>query len=205
VNFRLDEVSCLRELDHAYIDSILDRRIHYREITQQRSIKSTILTRRWRDITAETRQNLHALAEILLTSRDDFKLVTSVETAYVYTNSAELLAQIDALSFLRWLQYTRAEINRPANTIRLRRSNYAHRAYFRILKLTETEKQQLANFFANQQAAVRISPSMTAWFTEPYVRTQDYFFVDYTGEAWLTMLALIRPGLIRKTVDIVTD
>jgi hypothetical protein len=48
-----------------------------------------------------------------------------------------------------------------------------------------------------------VSPALTEWIAEPFNRTQDYFFVDYNSESWLTMLGLIRPGLIRKTVQIV--
>jgi hypothetical protein len=32
----------------------------------------------------------------------------------------------------------------------------------------------------------------------------DHYFIDYNDEQWLTMLSLIRPGLIRQTQQIVT-
>ena len=33
--------------------------------------------------------------------------------------------------------------------------------------------------------------------------TRDYFFVDHDSLNWTTMLALVRPGLIRCTMDII--
>jgi hypothetical protein len=208
VSFHLDEVSCLRSLDHNYIDTMINRRIHYREISQQRWVNNnqsvgTIVSRRWKDITESTIKNLHDVADTLLESNIDFKLVTSVETAWVYTNDRSLLTQIDNLNFLKWKTYTKAIVDRPRNTIKLKRLRHNHRGYFKTTKLTAMEKDQLINFFKNQQGHLRCSPALTAWLSQPYHRTQDYFFIDYDKESWLVMLALIHPGLIRKTVDLI--
>lgn len=208
VSFRLDEVSCLRELDHNYINTMINRRIHYREISQQRWVNNnqsvgTIVSRRWKDITESTIKHLHELADTLLESNIDFKLVTSVETAWVYTNNQSLLAQIDNLNFLKWKTYTEAIVDRPKNTIKLKHPKHNHRSYFKTTKLTAMEKDQLINFFKNQQGHLRCSTSLTVWLNQPYLRTQDYFFIDYDKESWLVMLALIHPGLIRKTVDLI--
>jgi exopolyphosphatase/guanosine-5'-triphosphate,3'-diphosphate pyrophosphatase len=46
--------------------------------------------------------------------------------------------------------------------------------------------------------------ALEAWLDDPFLRTQDYFFVDHDSEAWPTMLALVQPGVIRKTLAIVT-
>ena len=51
---------------------------------------------------------------------------------------------------------------------------------------------------------MRLAPSLVSWMDQPYLRTQDYFFVDHDSEAWPTMLALVQPGVIRKTQQIVT-
>ena len=208
VSFRLDEVSCLRELDHNYIDTMINRRIHYREISQQRWVNNkqstgTIMSRRWKDITDSTIKHLHTVTDTLLESKIDFKLVTSFETAWIYTNEQLLLTQIDNLDFLKRKTYTEAIIDRPKNTIKLKRLRHNHRGYFKTTKLTAMEKDQLINFFKNQQDYLRCSPALTAWLDQPYQGTQDYFFIDYDKESWLVMLALIHPGLIRKTVDLI--
>jgi hypothetical protein len=58
------------------------------------------------------------------------------------------------------------------------------------------------NFLANQPM-VRLSPALTQWIDLKFTRTQDYFFIDYNTTAWLTMLSLVTPGLIRKTLQII--
>ena len=208
IGFHLDEVSCLRELDHEYIDAILERRKQWREVSLQRwthakTSGKTILTRRWRDITDETASDLHTLADLLLTTAHDFKLVTSVSDAWVYTNNTELIEQVSQLPFIRRQQLSQAVVDRPANTIRLKNPRHNTRAYFRNIKITPQQKTQLCNFFANQADDIRTSPALVPWLANPFHRTQDYFFIDFTGEAWLVMLALIHPGLIRKTVSII--
>ena len=210
VGFHLDEVSCLRELDHARIDRMIERRIAWRDIAQQRtsgSIKSTlvghtILTRRHKEITDTTVSNLHQLTEQLLTTSADFKLVVSVNTAHVYTNDLTLINQVSDLPGLTQKEYNRAVVGRPPNTIRLKNSTHKFRSYFKTIKLTDDQKTHLVNFLENQPAA-RISPALVSWLKSPLRRTQDYFFIDHDTMSWLTMLSLVLPGLIRKTMQII--
>jgi hypothetical protein len=68
--------------------------------------------------------------------------------------------------------------------------------------LTDKEKTNLRNFFANQPE-IRPSPGLQGFFSSPFHRTQDYFFMDYNEPAWLTMISLIHPGLIRKTSQLI--
>ena len=210
VSFHLDEVSCLRELNHHYIDTVIERRKVWREVAQQRWVNNkqlgkSILTRRSKDITEETVTNLHDLTDILLRSRVDFKLVTSMSTAWIYTNDLTLLNKINDIDFLMWKTYGQVKIDRPKNTIRLKNPRHLHRGYFKNLKLTDQEKTQLTNFFVNQGNAIRVSPALLNWTKQKFHRTQDYFFIDYNEESWLTMLSLVKPGLIRKTVELIAN
>jgi len=213
ISFLLDEVSCLRELDHAYIDLMLDRRREWREISRMRLAKlpgqtpfgGTIMSRRSKEITKETAVNLHYLADQLLNTKTDFKLVTSVNQAWVYTNSKTLIGDLADNSNLKYKQFHEAVVDRPKNSVRLKESKYTHRTYFKPKKLTAKEKESISNFFITQQNNIRLSPAAEGWMLTPLLRTQDYFFIDHTGDSWLVMLALICPGLFRKTVDIVTS
>lgn len=209
ISFHLDEVSCLRELGHDQIDELVQRRLTWRQMAQQRwtnnrqSHKSNILGRRWKEITAGTVSDLHALAEILLTTSSEFKLVVSVDQGYVYANDLCLINQIDCMPQLRYKNYTQACIDRPRNTVQLKKSQHKFRSYFRLVQLTAEEKNQLVKFLQIHQNYVRLSPALLQWLPQSFTRTQDYFFVDYDSNMWLTMLALVRPGLIRKTMQII--
>jgi hypothetical protein len=210
IGFYLDEVNCLRVLDHAHIDDMLERRKQWREITQQRWINGKqkhgiIMGRRWRDITEETKDDLHVLAEQLLTTCHKFKLVVSVNQGFVYTNDITLIDQIDNLPQLSYKTYTEARITRPKNTVQLKSSRHNYRSYFKGgIKLTDQQKDQLMDFLYNQRDHVRVSSALQRWIDQPFTRTQDYFFVDHDSENWLTMLNLVQPGIVRKTMHIIT-
>ena len=209
LGFNLDEATCLRKLDHAKIDDLIHRRKQWQEVAQQRWINgrqnTTILSRRWKEITANTVTDLHSVADVLLTSTAEFKLVVSVHQGYVYTNDLTLLAKLDDMPELTCKTRTQAQVDRPENTIRLNKSNYNFRSYFRTRHLSAQEKQQLVNFLNTQQDFVRTSPAMNQWVQEPFTRLQDYYFVDHDSRQWLTLISLVCPGIIRKTMQILTD
>ena len=69
--------------------------------------------------------------------------------------------------------------------------------------MSQDQKDQLRSFLFNQHGHVRLSPALHEWLAHSYTATQDYFFVDYNSANWITMLALVQPGLIRKTMQII--
>jgi len=204
VRFHLEEVSCLRTLDHAQIDSMIERRIAWRSISQTMTNRPLItqLSNQSNKITETTVKNLHVLADLLLTTQTNFKLVVSAFTGYVYTNDRMLIDQVAKLPGVSYVEYTQAIVGRPRDTIQLRDPKYQWRSYFKVGKLTTEQKTHLKNFLANQPG-IRISPALKNWINYKFTRTQDYFFIDYNEPAWLTMLGLVLPGLIRKTLEII--
>lgn len=208
LGFYLDEVNCLRVLSHENIDDMIARRQQWREIAQQRWSNGgrsfgTIVGRRWKDITEKTVEDLHVLANVLLTTTADFKLVVSINQGHVYTNDTNLLDQLDSLPELSYKHYTQAQVVRPKNTIQLKKVQHQFRTYFAMCKLTGQQKDVLGDFLTGQQAHVRVSPALQRWIDQPFNRTQDYFFVDHDTENWTTMLNLVHPGIVRKTMHII--
>lgn len=209
VSFHLDEVSCLRDLSHNNIDELIKRRKLWREIAQQRwptgKQGHSILGRRSRPITDQTVTQLHDVAQLLLSSQHEFKLVVSVDQAWVYTNAIELITQLDQVDFLRWKCYTQVSVDRPKDTVKLKKSLYQYRTYLCMIKMTPEQVLSLVKFLQNQNGQVRLSPALNQWVDDPGLRIQDYYFLDHHDISWLTMLSLVRPGLVRKTMHIITD
>lgn len=208
MGFQLDEVSCLRELDHDLIDNSIRRRQEWREQAQQRWLMgrkniSTQIVRNRKEINNNTVEDLHSLTSVLLNSSAEFKLVVSVDQAYVYTNDVSLIDQIDCLQILRNKTYSRAKKTRPANTIQLKNPRHEFRSYFKVTKLSTSQKDYLMDFLHNQRTHIRTSPALQQWLDHPFNRTQDYFFVDYNSASWLSMLSLVSPGIVRKTMHII--
>ena len=208
MSFYLEEVSCLRDLDHASIDDTMERRRQWREIAQQRWVNGrqnygVILRRTWREITEKTIADLQVLAEQLLTTKAEFKLVVSINQGYVYTNDVTLIDQLSQMPELGYKTYTQAQVTRPKNTIAQKNPRHKFRSYFKILKFTEQQKDHLMDFLYAQREHVRVSPALQTWIDGPFNRSQDYFFVDHDTESWLTMLSLVHPGIVRKTMHII--
>lgn len=208
IGFYLEEASCLRYLDHAQIDDLIERRKQWREIAQQRWVNGRqkhgiILRQHWRPITENTVSDLHAVAEQLLTTPYKFKLVVSVDQGYVYTNDLALIDILGAMPELIHKSFTRAVVTRAKDTVQLKNPRHQFRSYFKSTKLTVEQKDHLMDFLYNQRNHVRVSAALQRWIDLPFNRTQDYFFVDHDTETWLTMLNLVQPGLIRKTMRIV--
>ena len=202
IRLRLSEATALRHsLDIEEITDILDHRKQWRDRVRTRWPKNNFV-RQHQPITDTTRDNLYAFADFLQQTTEPYKIVISVNQCWIYSNSSILLERIGRLPFVHEAKYTESVVVRAKNTIALKNPQHAHRSYFCNVKLTVQEKDHLLNFF-NNQPDIRISPALKAWLSLPFVRTQDYFFVDYNNLTWLTMLALIRPGLIRKTSQLV--
>lgn len=202
IRLRLDEASALRgNPDIEEITDVLNHRQQWRERVRTRWPQNNFV-RQHQPITDTTRDDLYAFADFLQQVTEPYKMVISVNQCWIYSNDSLLLERIGRLPFVRDVKYTQAVVVRAKNTIALINPQHQYRSYFRNVKLTSKEKDQLLNFFTNQPDT-RISPALKEWFTLPFVRTQDYFFVDYNNTTWLTMLALIRPGLIRKTSQLV--
>jgi hypothetical protein len=207
---RLEEVTALRKLNHEEIDSVIKHRREWREISRQRLLQTqkvgitmpSHFIRNYGEIEDITVTNLHTFAQILITTQIEFKLITSGNRAWIYTNDPALFVDLKKSPGVTNTKYTRANVVRTANTVQLKNPKYPLRSYFRSVKLNPTDKELLKNFLKNQQQIAGLSPSLSQWVIDPYHRLQDYYFVDH-NELWLTMLALVRPGLIRKTVTVV--
>lgn len=205
VKFHLDEISCLRTLDHAHIDRTIERRRAWKSLSRTLSWSTptvTTLSEHQNVISDTTVNNLHTMADALLTSSANFKLVVSAFTGHVYTNDRALIMKLIKLPGVTRHEYSRAVVGRPKNTIQLKEPKHQFRSYLKMSKLSFEQKNQLRTFLTNQPD-IRLSPGLRSWIDTKFTRTQDYFFIDYNESLWLTMLALVQPGLIRKTLEII--
>jgi hypothetical protein len=208
VGFELAEAAVLKRLDHDHITRSLERRRSWREHALQRPANTKhafpwTVTARLKEITQETESNLHIMCDLLLASPAPYKLVTSGSQAWIYTNQLSIIKEISEIDFIERKVYTQAQVNRPTDTIILKNAVHQARSYFRTVKLDVKDAANLRNFLTTHQNNIRLSPALLNWVNDTKFRMSDYFFIDYTEETWLTMLSLVRPGLIRKSIKII--
>lgn len=194
----LREAGCLRKLDHTSIN----RTVAVRRSWVDRSPDYYFSNRA---ITDEMVQNLHAMCGILTNTQHQYKLIIESGLVRVYTNNYRLFNDItQAVPALYSINYTQAVIDRPRNSVKLKESAYTHRTYLRSVTLTEQQKRSICQFLRNQDT-IRLSPGLKNWtlYTNWRTWTESYYFVDHNDTAWMTMLSLIYPGLIKNTIQIV--
>jgi hypothetical protein len=197
VSIPLKEANALRkELSHESIDRVLERRQAY---------WATIPHRQHRVINQDDIDRLHRVCDFLLSDTDEYKLVFYYNHwLTIYTNSLALLDRVDTLDYIDIKNHSRVNVNRPRDTIILKNPKHTKRSYFREFAITNHEKDIITNFLTNQRDYIKISPGLRDWMKRGRLHNYvfDYFFIDYSDDQWLTMLSLVRPGLIRKTVKI---
>ena len=193
----LAEAGCLRRLSHDYIDHVVRIRKEYR-----------VLSRSWSNmrvnITDEMVADLHNLCDLLTDTTHQFKLLIEYGGFRLYTNDETLLKEVIETNIrFRFTHFKQVTIDRPRDTVKLKNPKHLRRSYFNRSKLTEQEKTAIANFFKNNINTIRLSPCLRDWLGQPFKWTEPYYFVDHDDDAWMVMLSLIRPGLIKKTFSII--
>ena len=202
ITINLSEASCLRYLGSAQFESAIIQAKYWAE------------NDRWTDrtwtMTKETA--LRETRDVLLAETAPFKTVVSFNTVSIYTNRRRLADRLIDLGndgvILRLVR--EAVISKPAGVIQLQESKYAYRTYFRERKYTRDQRDMLKNFLDSRQDTLRVSPALSDWINGNvgYILNLNYsrshYFVDHDHPNEGTMLSLVLPGIVRKTMPIET-
>jgi hypothetical protein len=206
VLFDMAEAWVLRySMQHDEIDSRLDQQQTWRESMKDRWPHST-MSKYHSSITSEVRQQLHAMSDRIQSITVDYKMIVEHNSLRLYTNSVDLLKEIDQHPNLQQKKFRQAQINCPPNTIMLKNPQHQYRSFLREIRMTSDEKEALRTFLSFRPD-IRLGPGLAQWLQagfSSYISryTRNYFFIDYDHPNWSTMLALVCPSLIRKTVRI---
>jgi hypothetical protein len=203
ITMNISEASCLRYLEPGRFEAAI------------RNARLWAENAKWTDrawsITKETA--LRETREVLLAETTPFKTVVSFMTVSVYTNHRGLADRLVALGNdgVRVRLARQAVISRPANVVQLRESKYAYRTYFKERKYTQEQRLMLANFLNARKDTLHPCDSLMSWLTGQfpgYVLNLNYsrshYFVDHDHPNEGTMLSLVMPGIVRKTMPIET-
>ena len=204
VTINIAEANCLRYLDPGQFESAIRNAKHWAE--NDRWTKDRV----W-SITKETA--LRETRDLLLAETESFKTVVSFNTVSIYTNHRNLADRLVNLDNdgVRLRLVRQAAITRPANVVQLRESQYAYRTYFKERKYTQDQRIMLANFLNARKDTLHPCGALMSWLTGQflgYVRNRSYsrthYFVDHDHPNEGTMLSLVMPGIVRKTMSIET-
>ena len=197
------EFFCLRAMDHARIDHIVGLRRDWGKRMNVRQPGSWY----WQamEITEQDITNLHAMCDWLQADERERKLVIAGSWFYIYTNDDSLVQDIAQLGWLDAdkIKITEVNLHGQPNTVNLKHARHAMRSYFRSLLMDDRRRDNLVRLLT-QQENIRLSPSLAFWVqSSRWHRTYDYHFIDHDDSSVITLLALVEPRLIRRTLPIV--
>lgn len=199
--FHQDEAGSLRKLTHQYVSSALALRRTWAKMRHRGTNPYGPYT--IGSLDAELENCLHEMCDFLLAIEPEHKIVIVCNEIRIYLNSMELIKSWASKEQFKSAQVSQAVVVRPKNTIALKNPKHSYRAYFHTAHFTDVEKTTLRNFLNSQKDQIRTGPALTNWLYNKWLWSMDTFFVDYDNEQWLLMLAIVHPGLIRKTMAIV--
>jgi hypothetical protein len=83
---------------------------------------------------------------------------------------------------------------------------YPYRTYLKEKRLSTDKKQAVWNWISHQAPDLVASPVTEKWFTDTIIRghgwSREHYFVEHNDLKHITMLAMLCPGLTRKTVQV---
>jgi hypothetical protein len=211
MRFHVQELSAIRGLtentpqSREKIKKILGRRNEWRDTLRNKNYGGTWMwqAKYHQPITDTTHENLANLLDVLLINRDRYKITLSGDWGYLYTSDTALLHTVESLDFASQISLRRCQVNRPKNSIKLRKSQHQYRSYLRNRNLTQQQRTFVCNWLINQ-THMRMGPALKAWIKDNSNIVQDYYFFDHNDMADLAMLNLVHPGLVRRTMTLIS-
>ena len=203
ITINISEAPCLRHLGSAQFESAIRNARHWAE-------NDKWTDRAW-SVTKETA--LRETRDVLLTETAPFKTVVSFNTVCIYTNRRRLADRLVRLGNdgVHMHLVRQAVLTRPANVVQLRESKYAYRTYFKERKYSREQRLMLANFLSSRKDTLHPCESLMSWLTGQfpgYIHNLNYsrshYFVDHDHPNEGTMISLVMPGIVRKTMPIQT-
>ena len=163
--------------------------------------------------------DIHATAVYLENINVPHKLVFySHDRLRLYTNNAEFIdtLQIAAANTVLPVKITAIKkclLVLPQDTIMLNNPTHRFRTYFKDRAMTNAANRgRLVAWIQEQESAKEIaaSPSVKRWIIMHSQRSPEWFnygasshwYIDHNNKSYETMLSLVYPGLVRKTVNL---
>jgi len=215
MTWQQDEIGCVRSLDSHKMQSHIRMRMSYeqRRYTTVYNLDGTKLPEQPSKFTTRCRDNLEGIRALLATETHPKKMVFFNNYLTVYTNNLGLHGRLMACDWIESVDLKRAELNLPPDTILLKNPQYQYRTYFRGRNLGKQQKARLAVWVTTQGddiAAskslqrfldIETSPTRVYWWRND--ATESYYYIEHNSLQYETMLSMICPGMVRKTLPIV--
>jgi hypothetical protein len=188
----LPEAGVLRAKTHTELVKAIDYRNQARlSWSQKEQIAGTVL------------QNLLLAFDAIDQVRGQIKLVVSYNIMYIYSNDVGVLQHLADLPYVNFCNAVQSVIDRPRDVILKINPKFGYRSYFRERMLEDHDRDNLLNFLNSRTDSFGFTATLRQHLTRNrYHWVQRHHFIEHNDPKDITMLSLVVPGLIRKTVPI---
>jgi hypothetical protein len=187
------EAGCLRAKSHKELDQLIAYRNRAR--AQWAGVKE--------QISKNIRNDLFAVFDELQKVRDQIKLVVSYNIMYIYSNNISSLKHLANLEQVHFCNAVQSVVDKPRDVVLITNPKFKYRSYFKDRVLEKTECERLLNFIESRKDVFRVTRTLKANLNRFNVHyLQRHLFVEHNDPADITMLSLVVPGLIRKTLSV---
>jgi len=175
-------------------------------VASVRHYNFSVGTRSWQNPILDSQlENLVTIGQLLQTSAEPYKHISSYDWMYLYTNDVALLETIAQSPAVTDAKYSQAVVNRPSDVVVLKQSKYQYRTYFKSKLVSAESSTRVRSFLLDRTDCYRFTPRLKYMLeTRKEMYFRDYYFVDHHGPGDMLMLALVCPGIVRKTMPIQT-
>lgn len=207
VTLIIHNASCLRNLYDIQFEQAIKQAKAWDSVDRNRK-KPRLDKDPWAGTTRETA--LREVRNILLAEGTSFKTMISFNVITIYTNNKDLARTFRLLGNdgVQPRLVRQAVLSRPAGVIQLKQSRHGYRTYLKERPYNKDQRTLLLNFLNQRADTLRVSNSLKDWLSGRSIwgRNQDYsrsyYFVDHDHPNEGTMLGLVMPGCVRKTMPI---
>ena len=213
MSWRQPEIAVLRgtDLNPAKISSVLASRKHWEKA--RTSTLGRLRPEFKSRITQEVEEHIEYVRLWLLTNDCPKKIVYSTGQINIYTSDKDTVDQAIEIAksiTLGSIKVKQANVDLPPDTVILKREyGYKFRTYFKSRDLSDNAKATLHAWTTNMGSHVYVCPSMKKFLngnsTVGWRRpnwTWDHYFVDHNDPRLDFWIAMVCPGIIRKTMAI---
>lgn len=189
----ITEAGCLRAKSHKELDQLISYRNRAR--SQWAGVKE--------QIGKQIRDDLFAVFDELDLVRDKIKLVISYNIMYIYSNDMSALEHLSNLEQVKFCNAVQSVVDKPRDVVLITNPKFKYRSYFRDKILEPTDCERLINFIESRQGVYGVTRTLKASlrrYSAHYL--QRHLFVEHNDPKDITMLSLVVPGLIRKTLPV---
>jgi len=148
-------------------------------------------------------ENLLAAFEEINRVRDQIKLVVSYGIMYIYSNDISVLQRFADLPYVKFCNAVQSVVDRPRDVVLISNPKFRYRSYFKERYIEQEDRDRLLNFLDLRKDTFKITHTLRAHLKRnQWHWVQRHHFVDHNDAKDITMLSLVVPGLIRKTLPV---